>query len=344
MNQTKKILILNILAILQEETDVEHTLTQQQIIELLERNYGMVAGRKAVKRNLMDLVDFGFPIEYDTVRRGDDPETEPICTNWYYNHKITDAELRLLIDLLLSAKYIPGKQKQDLAQHLEGLSSKYFKQKVRHIPMFTGSSSISKQLFYTIDILDEAIQKNLKVTFHYGQFAPDKSIHKKTDRNGNSILYIVSPYQLAAQNGRYFLIANTDGHNDISHFRIDRILDIDILDQTNRIPLNSLPDYKNGLDIEKFMNEHINMLSGESVRVTFGFPNKYLDTVLDWFDLGELSISEAGDNYITATSVINYRAMKYWAIRYSAFIEVLEPANLRSEIGKALSSAAKKYQ
>lgn len=41
--QPKNTLIMNILDILKKETDHCHTLTQKQIVELLERNYQMKA-------------------------------------------------------------------------------------------------------------------------------------------------------------------------------------------------------------------------------------------------------------------------------------------------------------
>ena len=68
--QPKKLLIVNILDILKRYTDEDHRLSQKEIETLLKTEYGMEAGRKAVKRNLMDLLEFGCEIEYtETTRR-----------------------------------------------------------------------------------------------------------------------------------------------------------------------------------------------------------------------------------------------------------------------------------
>ena len=67
--QSKKLLILDILSILKQYSDEEHRLSQKEILQLLKREYGMTADRKAVKRNLMDLMDFGFEIEYSETNR-----------------------------------------------------------------------------------------------------------------------------------------------------------------------------------------------------------------------------------------------------------------------------------
>ncbi len=99
--QPKKLLILNILDILKRYTDAEHRLSQRDILELLETEYSMKADRKAIKRNLTDLIDFGYPLSYsESIRNGKNGEEEIIYTDWYMEHEFDDSELRLLIDSL----------------------------------------------------------------------------------------------------------------------------------------------------------------------------------------------------------------------------------------------------
>ena len=62
MKQSKKLIIMNILKILKEHSDVEHPLTQKEIQNILEFEYDMKVDRKAIKRNLMNLIDFGYDI------------------------------------------------------------------------------------------------------------------------------------------------------------------------------------------------------------------------------------------------------------------------------------------
>ena len=55
--QPKKLLILQILDILRKHSDENHRLSQKEIAGLLEKEYGVTAERKAVKRNL--ILPFG---------------------------------------------------------------------------------------------------------------------------------------------------------------------------------------------------------------------------------------------------------------------------------------------
>lgn len=53
----KKLMIINILDILKRCSDENHRLSQKDILEILENEYSMKADRKAVKRNLINLLE-----------------------------------------------------------------------------------------------------------------------------------------------------------------------------------------------------------------------------------------------------------------------------------------------
>ena len=98
----------------------------------------MKADRKAIKRNLMNLIEFGYEIEYSEALRmvknsKGELEESYILSDFYLVRDFTDAELRLLIDSLLFSKHIPYSQCKELIEKIEGLSNKYFLSKVKHI-------------------------------------------------------------------------------------------------------------------------------------------------------------------------------------------------------------------
>ena len=97
--QPKKMLIINILDILRKYTDVNHRLSQREIIDILQRDYEMTADRKAIKRNLMNLIDFGYEIQYtETVRKNKNGEEEILYSDWYLEREFSDAELAFMIE------------------------------------------------------------------------------------------------------------------------------------------------------------------------------------------------------------------------------------------------------
>lgn len=128
----KKLIIMNILDILKRYTDENHRLSQKEIQDILEREYDMTVERKAVKRNLMNLIEFGYNINYsESVRIFKDKDGKEqenvILSDFYLEREFTDSELRLLIDGVLFSNHIPYKQDKELVDKLASLSNIYFK-------------------------------------------------------------------------------------------------------------------------------------------------------------------------------------------------------------------------
>ena len=136
---SKKAAILCIVEILKKYTDSEHTMTQKQIQDKLETEYGLKLDRKAVKRNLTDLADMGFDVGYsERIRKTKSGEEETVLSDWYIIRTFDDSELRLLIDSILFSKYIPYSQCRELIEKLENQSNRYFSAKVRHVRNLPG--------------------------------------------------------------------------------------------------------------------------------------------------------------------------------------------------------------
>jgi len=331
-------LVMNILEILKKHSDENHRLNQKDIIDLLESECQMTVDRKAVKRNLMNLIDSGYELEYkETIRTNKKGEPEALYSDWYLVRDFTDAELRLLIDSLLFSKHIPYSQCKELIEKLKKLSSKYFEAKVKHIRNLPEKMPNNKQIFYNIEILDEAISKGKKVEFQYNDFGTDKKLHPRMNED-EVRKYIVNPYQMAATNGRYYLIANYDKYSNISHYRVDRISEIKILNE----PVKKQRDLSESINLPKHMAEHIYMFSGESERVTMRIDKHLVADVIDWFGKDVMFYEETEDSVMVCV-MVNLRAMRYWAMQYVNHVEVLKPAKLREQIKNDLLAAVGKY-
>jgi predicted DNA-binding transcriptional regulator YafY len=338
----KKLLIINILDILKRYTDENHRLSQKEIIEILETEYSMRVDRKAVKRNLMTLIEFGYNIEFsESIRTGRNGEEETIYSDWYLAREFGDAELRLLIDSLLFSKHIPYSQCKELIGKLEGLSNVYFKSKVRHIRTLPESQPVNKQLFLTIEVLDEAISKGRQVAFTYNEYDIDKKLYPRRNEAGEQREYIVNPYQMVATNGRYYLVCNYDKYDNASNYRLDRITDIKLLD-TKVKDKKKVKGLEHGLDLPKHMAEHIYMFSGESARVKFRAKRHIVGEILDWFGAG-VTFSDATEEDVTVSVKVNERAFFYWALQYGPYVEVLEPEGLREQVKGAIMEMNGKY-
>ena len=341
--QSKKITIIAILEVLNKHSDVEHKLSAQEIIDLLWKEYEIKIDRKAVKRNLMDLVGFGYPVEYKEIeKKNAKGEEENIYTDWHIEHKFDPSELRLLIDSLLFSKHIPYSQCKELIEKLVGLSSKYFEADVKYIHNLTDTLPRNQEVMLSIEVLNEAIRRKKQVAFNYREYDTNKTIQLKKDKNGEVALYKRTPYQMVATNGRYYLICSSDKHKDLANYRVDRISNIKLLEKEKARPLGDVKGGEHGLNLPKHMAEHIYMYSGEGVRVRFLAYKTIMDDIVDWFGL-EFDVREKGEEMVEVSVIVNEDAMFNWAMQYGGRVEVLSPKSLRDRLTEASANMAEKY-
>lgn len=349
MKQPKRLLILNILNILKQYSDENHRLSQREIADILESEYDMAADRKAIRRSLLDLINCGYQIEYSEVIRmipnpkTGQPEESYIWSDFYLEREFTDSELRLLIDGLLFSRHIPYSQCKDLVEKLEGLSNVYFRSRVRHIAKMPEDRTDNKQLFLNIELLDEAISRCRKVSFHYLEYGVDKHLYPKARPDGTVREYVISPYQMAAREGKYYLICNYDKYEDISNYRVDRIADIKILDEPIK-PFDKLR-WAGGrpLDLTEYMKEHPYMYSSGNVRVKFRIVRAMISDVIDLFS-SDVRFSDEDENGVTVTTTTNELAMEQFAKNFAPDVVVLEPESLREKVKSSFEQTLQFYK
>jgi predicted DNA-binding transcriptional regulator YafY len=191
-------------------------------------------------------------------------------------------------------------------------------------------------------VLDEAISQGKKVRFCYAALDIHRQVYLRLDEQGWPKEYIVNPYQMAVSNGRYYLISNMEPHDNVVHFRLDRIRDIRLTEEPVK-PMKQVRGLEQGLRLPEHMAEHIYMFSGETVRVRFLAEKAILDDVFDWFGM-DIRLKELDDGTVSVSARVNERAMFCWAMQYGPHVEVLEPKGLREKLAKAAGEMAVKYK
>ena len=144
----KKMSILCILNVLREHSDENHPLTQAQIIKKIEHKYGLELERKSIGSNIESLIDFGFDII----------KTENGC--YLGQRDFEPSEISFLIDAVFSSRSIDSKRSRELAEKLSSFLSEHERKKYKYICKADEiTRTDNKQLFYTIDVLNEALNQ-----------------------------------------------------------------------------------------------------------------------------------------------------------------------------------------
>lgn len=321
---TTKMLVILILEILRKYSDAEHRLTQQDILRYLKLEYGAVCDRRSVKSNVECLVELGYDIDMKKGYCLLSPDFEP-------------AELRMLIDSVLCSKNITQQQAKVLIEKLQLQGNKYFKPKVSHVcNLPTLHHGDNTQFLYALDALNDAINAGQKVSFVYNSYGTDFQLHPRRQEP-----YVVNPYQLVVANGFYYLIANYDKYDDISHYRLDKITQVQLLPDRAK-PIKNLPGQENGLDLPRHLSEHIYMFSGASVNVQMQVPQHLMNELVDWFGKDFRIVSQQEGDMVIAVKC-NRQAMVYWALQYGPYAQVLSPADLRQELAEKVGEMYQRY-
>lgn len=358
MTYDESILVFNLLEILQKHTDENHKINQTQIQKILDDEYGRSVVRKTIKENMERIiwhyenssrkkVNYKIQKRNYTNKKTNEVETYETYTDFHYLHKFSHGELRLIIDSILFSKQIPSGQREQLIGKLENLSSKHFNSRMGHIQTFSSDGPRNHELFVTIENLDEAISTRKQVSFHYNKYHVDEQSNlvfiPQTNRDGIVREYIMNPYQIVTANGHYYLICNNDKYNNLSHYRLDRITNIRVLD-TARKPIRKVEGQENGLNLPKHMAEHIYMFRGESVSVKLKFPKPLLSDFVDWFGTDHIDFVAQTEGELTARVRVNKMAMRKWALQYATNVRVLSPESLVDEIREDIRRALENYE
>lgn len=323
--EPKKLALLRIWQILKENTDYEHPMTQEEIAEKLDRDYGIVLERKAIGRNISLLLEAG--VEVESRRAG--------C--YIDTREFEDAELRMLIDGVLSSKHITARHSKDLIERLCGLSNKYFKSHVKNIFSVNDWNKTDNQaLFYNIELIDTAIEKGLMIAYDYNKYGIDKKLHKSSFQR-------VSPYQMILHNQRYYLMAYSSYWGNMVFHRLDRITNMSILDDQPAADLRSIPGYQSGIDYKKLSSAMPYMYTDAPERVTFLAGVEVIDQIIDWFGK-DIRISKIDDRTLEVSLVVSPSAMVHWATQYVEHVEVIAPPDLRNQVKVALEKGVEKYR
>lgn len=327
--------ILNILEVLRKHSDSEHTLTQKQIREYIEKETGECLDRETVKRNLRKLLDSELPVYA--------MKEDPSITGLYYEHDFTDGELRLLINSVLFVDGLSDSFRHEMIGKLEKLSNKYFHSTISKIDMAAYDNIENMDVLVTIENIDYAISEDKQLEFHYCDCSKEGKLYLKTENNEVK-RYVVSPYQIVSQDGHSYLLCYCEAHGEyLSHFRIDRIKDSNVLSDQPRKQLRKLKGFEGGIRLSKYLKEHPNMWAGEPVHITFDCDRKITHDVLYKFGTS-VNIEEISETIMRVRVYASEESMFHWALQYlDRQVEIISPESTRIKMLEALENICENY-
>ena len=151
-----------ILKILKEKTDEEHVLQNADIRKILEEEYGIVVDRKKISDDIQLLREV---CNIDIVHNEGGPRAKGY---WLRDREFEDYELRMLIDSILSNKYLSEEDSYELILKLEDLYGGTFDPHFESIIVLDRKSKTVDRGFYEkIKMINEAIETSAGIKMIY---------------------------------------------------------------------------------------------------------------------------------------------------------------------------------
>ena len=295
-----------------ELTDENHPMDTFEIIEYLSE-HGVPANTKTLRSDIALLKD----MDIDIVTVSGKPN------KYFWGARLFEMpELKLLIDAVASSRFITRNKSRNLSQKLAGLASiDQSKQLSRHVYCTGRVKPGNENVFYYMDLINNAIELKRKISFSIAEFDGRK---KKVLRNDGET-YVISPYAMYWNDDFYYVVGWSDKRETMGAYRIDRIDDPQILDE-------KAAKKPKGFRVTDYSHKVFEMFEGEEVRVKLECRNDYMKYVIDRFGMKFETEPATEETTYCYVDVCLSPTFYGWVFGFGGDIRIREPKEAVEEI------------
>lgn len=322
----QKLKLIYIIKYLMENTDENHKVTMADILRYLE-GYEISAERKSIYADIEAIRDLGIDVVGEKTGR-----------DFYYYVVSRDfevAELKLLVDAIQSSKFITEKKSTELIKKLQGLVSVHeAKQLQRQLYVSGGTKAVNENIYYNIDALHNAIGTNQKIQFQYFQW----NVKKEMELRRNGEFYEVSPWALLWEDENYYLIAFDSVHQEIRHYRVDKMLKISLVSENREGK-----EYFEKFNLAEYSKKNFGMFAGEEEMVKLEVHNRLIGVVFDRFGTDVMIIPADAEHFRVNVKVSVSNQFFGWLFGLGSDVKILAPENVVKRMKEELGNINKLY-
>ena len=318
--------ILYILNVLKKYSDEEHKLYATQIAEKIKEIYNVDIDSRTVRRNINLLK---YKLDYDISTREENGEGYYISRNPETDFE--RGEIRAIIDTFSYSNYIVPNVAKNIIKKCKSMQNIYENANLRNYKVFAKNSKTENmEVIKNIEDISEAIQNKSKIEFEYWKYSIDKKFEFTLNKK-----YKVSPYAMIYNEQEFYLIAIKEGEEKFQFFRLDRIKEINELEEKRNIN-------KTEKEIDEFAKSTIEMFAGEIEEIEAICNNPLLNPVVDKFGKN-ITIIKNDENTFRLILDTDKNGFLYWALKNLREVEIIKPVALRNEMKEIIENAKKKY-
>ncbi|MDD3221279.1 MAG: WYL domain-containing protein [Clostridia bacterium] len=322
----QKIKILYLMRAFLEKTDENHPMNTQALIDELAL-YGIQAERKSIYTDIEVLRVFGM----DILNRREQP-------SGYYlaSRDFELAELKLLVDVVQSSKFITAKKSAELIEKLESLTSHFeARQLQRQVFVANRIKTMNESIYYNVDKIHNAISANVKIEFQYFEWTVPKTMTLK--KGGGK--YCISPWVLTWEDENYYLLGFDEEAGIVKHYRVDKMLSIEM----TKAPRVGREHFEH-FDTADFSKKIFGMFAGEEEGVKIRFENRFIGVVIDRFGK-DISIRPVDENHFDVrVPVVVSNPFFGWLSGLGKGVQILTPEKVVGKYRRFLKELLDQYE
>ena len=316
--------LLYVLEYLDKYSDSEHPVTEAKIMEYLSER-SITCARKSVYDDIGALCEYGFDITRAYAAK----------EGFFLGERAFEtAQVRLLLDAILSARFITEKKTKELSRRLMRFLSGYQAQDIdSQIFIDNRLKFQNEQIYYIIDTINRAIAQEKKVRFDYCRYhIEDNRAVLRTERT-----FEISPYALVWSNDFYYLVGNYEKYDNLSNYRLDRMRMAQLTDKKIR-PHQQVSGYAGAFDTADYVRKNMMMYPGLQEEIELLCKNSLLDVVLDRFGTDAQVINKEKGRFLLRAGVYISDGLVDWLLPYSDRLYVMRPRSLREQVEEKIIS------
>ena len=244
-------------------------------------------------------------------------------------------ELKLLVDAVQSSKFITAKKSNELIRKLEELAGVH-EAKTLQRQVFVGNriKTMNESIYYNVDKIHQAISQNRLIRFHYYEWTPQKEMHLR--RNGK--VYEISPWGLTWDDENYYMVGYDGEAEMIKHFRVDKMLDIEITDQSR-----SGKERFEKFDLANYAKKVFGMFSGEEHTVKMLCENNLAGAMIDRFGR-DVMMHPVDEEHFSVSTAVNVSPQFFgWLVALGKGVVIESPEDVREEFGGWMREVMREY-
>ncbi len=298
--------LIHLYRYLMENTDEEHQATTNELVEFLRKEDANVS-RKTVKDDIDVLIEEGIDIVV----------TKSFYNSYFVGDRMFEVpEIKLLADGIASSKSISTEKKKEIIRKLLSLLSVHQAGKIERLLHFDkNASTVSEQLYYTIDKISDAISEKRKIEFCYLDPAKDGGKNEKRH-------VILTPVVIKSSNNHFYVCGYCKEGGKPDVYRLDRMRKTKVLEESG----DPQPDRTK---VDRYLRSLFDMETGEMTEVTLECSDEIAEVIRERFGQETETWRSTQDKFYIKVPITVSPAFYGWVFRFGGKIRIAAPATVR---------------